>query len=52
MRFKYSTPDLEFIKLIISSDVLSVSDPDQGVTPGGGNGQDNPEVDPFGDLTP
>lgn len=52
MKNIYSSPELELIDLYISTDVLAVSDP-MGNTPiGGGTGQENPDVDPFGDDLP
>ena len=49
MKKKYSSPEFELLKLSLVRDVLTASDPDQGVTTGSGTGQENPSVDPFGD---
>lgn len=49
MNKEYIAPELELLKFKLTSDILTISDPDQGVTTGGGSGQGNPEVDPFGD---
>lgn len=50
MKKEYISPEIELLKMQLSSDVLSVSDPDEGVDTGSGTGQSDPSTDPFGDL--
>ena len=49
MKRQYSSPELEWLRISLSADILAISDPDSGVTTGGGAGQENPDIDPFGD---
>ena len=49
MRKQYSSPELELIRFTLSTDILNISDPQTGVNTGTGSGQENPEIDPFGD---
>lgn len=49
MKKEYISPELELQLFKLTADVLAISDPDSGVNTGTGTGQDNPEIDPFGD---
>lgn len=49
MKKEYIAPDVELLKLNLTVDVLAISDPDSGVSTGGGAGQSDPEIDPFDD---
>ena len=49
MKRQYSSPELEWLRVSLSADILAISDPDAGVTTGTGTGQNNPGEDPFGD---
>lgn len=49
---EYASPELELVKLTISSDVLAISDPMSAVSEGSGGGL-GPGDDPWGEqLTP
>ena len=50
MKKVYSSPELELIDLHIAFDVLAISDPMETTPQGGGSGQNDPAVDPFGDM--
>lgn len=43
----YSKPELDIVKLVISSDVLSISDPESSIAEESGGA---PPENPFGDL--
>lgn len=49
MKKEYSSPEFELTKVRFIKDVLTISDPDEGVNTGGGSGQPDPGVDPFGE---
>nr|WP_316621751.1 hypothetical protein [uncultured Ruminococcus sp.] len=48
MKREYSSPDFEFVKLTITKDVLTISDPESSIPEGGGGA--SAVDDPFAGL--